>query len=76
MELLTLYARKHFHSDGRAFDVIVSRDRDQRDRVAMYRAGMSNRPDRRFKTIVHNCYRWALEWLPDAGAPAGKGRAR
>ncbi len=72
MTLITRYARKHFHADGRTFDVIVSTDHAQRDRVAVFRAGISTRPDRRFKTVTLNCYRWALEWLPDAFTPSGK----
>jgi hypothetical protein len=59
--MLTLYLKKVFHNHG--FDVLAYREPECVRPVAHWRAGMSNRPDRRFKFVMFNCYRWRVEWI-------------
>lgn len=76
--MLTLYARREPTTDpevqtqwpgmatGRPrFDVVAYSDPDCRTFKARWRWWHSSRPDRRFKRVTLNCYRWRLEWLPD-----------
>ena len=77
--MLTLYARKepprspvlnlggdlrHVAAPG-SQDVVIYRDKAARLPFVRYEWHAGRRPDRRFRFITLNCYRWNLKWLPD-----------
>lgn len=39
------------------------------EREATWRRGYCRIPDRRFKYVMLNCYRYRVEWLPDLHLP-------
>lgn len=61
MNLLPLYLKKVPHNLG--FDVLAYKEPECIRPVAHWCVGQSNRPDRRFKYIMFNCYRWRAVWL-------------
>lgn len=77
-QLLTLFARHEPTTDPickqylppalltKATDVQLYRDSACTQPAARYRFGMT-RPTRSYKTVMHNCWRFALEWLPPLG---------
>lgn len=73
--LITLYARKEPTLDQvakqfglRKFDVVFYKDRACTERYATW-SWHYNPPRKSAKTIVLNCWRWAVTWLEDM-APA------
>ena len=84
-QLLTLFARYEPTTDpvaraylpaqqlDKARDVQIYRDDACTQPAARYRFG-STRPTRSSRTVMHNCFRYALTWLPASHlctAPAG-----
>lgn len=71
MELLTLYGRREATTDpvsvahgcGHRQDVVLYRDRACTMPVARYGWHLSNKPARRKKTVMHNCFRYRLQWV-------------
>lgn len=57
MLILTLYARRH--TDGR---VTLHRGAEG-PAVATYAVWHSLRPTKRNRYVMHNCFRYRLEWL-------------
>jgi len=74
--MLTLYARKEPTVDTvsrslgqtRKQDVVIYRDKACTERVARWPWFFSGRPRRNSKTVVVNCWRFALEWVPALSA--------
>lgn len=62
--LLPIYLRKVHHNLG--FDVMAYREPEAVKPVAHWQWYAERRPDRRFKTVTLNCYRWRIVWLSDA----------
>jgi hypothetical protein len=70
--LITLFARKEPTSDtvskalgmARRMDTVLYRDAACTDVAGRYSWFYSGCPDRRFKTVMLNCWKWKLEWLP------------
>jgi len=56
MRLLTLKAQKQQNGDVHLFN-------QSGQRVACYDRFRSNKPDRRYKFVMHNCFRYKLEWI-------------
>lgn len=75
MHLLTLFARSEPTTDpvclrylssarlATATDVQLYYDPNCTKPAARYRFGMT-RPHRNSRTVMHNCFRYALQWLP------------
>lgn len=61
MNMLPLYLKKVPHNLG--FDVVAYKEPECVRPVAHWRWWMSNRPDRRHKSVMLNCYRWRAEWV-------------
>lgn len=49
-------------------DTVAYRDPAATARAARWPWHYSNRPDRRFRRVMFNCYRWNVVWLPDLEA--------
>lgn len=78
MNLLTLYARrepsqlrsclldsdKQFRPSTR-MDLVIYRDAAATDQVALYPWYHASKPNRRSRLVMHNCFSYELEWLPD-----------
>ncbi|PKO66669.1 MAG: hypothetical protein CVU22_14880 [Betaproteobacteria bacterium HGW-Betaproteobacteria-16] len=78
MTLLTLYARREpsqlracllgsdtqFHPRTR-MDLVIYRDAAATDQVALYPWYRESKPTRRSRIVMHNCFSYELEWLPD-----------
>jgi hypothetical protein len=54
-------------------DVQLYHDQEATQPAARYPWHYSNKPDRRFQHVTHNCARYALVWLPDL-QPEGASR--
>lgn len=54
----TIYAHK-FH-DG---EVVLYADKLAMRRLAKFSRDASNKPDKRYKYVTLNCWRYKLEWL-------------
>lgn len=73
MSLLTLYARREPTKDQLAkkylgpesLDVVIAKDPEFQNVIHRY-APDRKRPDRRYRFVNHNCYRFNLKWLPDS----------
>lgn len=59
--LLTLYLRKELHKGL----PVVAYYRDAEARQLACINPWPSKPDRRFKYVMLNCYRWKAYWLPD-----------
>lgn len=73
--MLTLYLRREpgrpFPGEGfppppRAFSVQAYADEAATVRKGRWAWWQSGRPDRRNRYVMLNCYRWRVQWLPDA----------
>ena len=66
--MITVYARKEPSKDGSRgrSDVQIYRDAACTTPFARFSWWCSNKPDRRFKRVTLNCYRWLIHWLPAA----------
>lgn len=70
-ELLTLYGRQEpttdavsvAHGCGHQKDVALYKDAQCTKPVARYGWYLSNKPTKRQKAVMHNCYRWRLQWV-------------
>ena len=69
---LTLYARKEPSTDeillkytpnAKKFDVVIYSDNRAQNKVCVYRWDLSNKPTRRNKYVMYNCFRYKLEWI-------------
>lgn len=60
MELLPIYLKKVPHNLG--FDVLAYKEPECIRPVARWTWDNSQRPDRRFKSVMLNCYRWRAVW--------------
>lgn len=74
IELTTLYARKEpttdsiWHKYGKGKvpkDVVLYQDGEATEKATIYPWYYSNKPRRNQKTIIHNCWRFKLKWLPE-----------
>lgn len=61
MELLPLYLKKVTHNNG--FDVMAYKEPECVHPVAHWACDNSQRPDKRNKTVMFNCYKWKVVWL-------------
>lgn len=80
--LLTLYLRREPTRDPilakaagqipacARLDVVAYRDAACTVAAARWNWFFRSRPDRRYKHVTMNCYRWRTKWLPDMGALA------
>lgn len=70
MTLFPLYLRKETRIERTNFrDFLIPVTAYYRDAEATDLAAVNpwpSRPDRRFKTVMLNCYKWRAVWLPDA----------
>ena len=72
--MITLFARKELTQDAidkrlgfnARRNTVLYKDANCTDRVATWPWHYSNCPRRNSKTVVLNCWRWKLQWLPDA----------
>lgn len=70
MELLTLFGRREPTTDpvARAYglsnlsDVVLYKDPQCTRPVARYHCDHSKKPTRRNKYVMHNCFRYRLQW--------------
>jgi hypothetical protein len=70
--LIVLFARKEptaddvskQHGFSSRMDTVLYRDKACTEVAARWPWFASNCPDRRFKTVMLNCWKWKLEWLP------------
>lgn len=69
---LTLYARKEpttddvlksFAPNAKKFDVAIYSDKQAQNKKCVFRWDLSNKPTRRNKYVVINCFRYKLEWI-------------
>ena len=56
--LLTLYMRKNKDKSVTAF-----KDKEGLENVGTWKEGFKGTPDKRFKYVMFNCYRWKIEWI-------------
>lgn len=67
MQLLTVYLEKvsvkDFGAGKNDFSVRVWEDKGKTKLKAIFPWYSSNRPDKRNKYLVLNCYRWRIEWI-------------
>lgn len=75
--LLTLYARRepatmrpHMHVSPHGVpaskrDVVLYRDPQCQHQCSVYTWRMDSQPRRNSRKVMHNCYRFGLEWLDD-----------
>jgi hypothetical protein len=63
--MLTVYARKALTGDKRRYGVAVYRDAAATDLFVRFDWHRSDRPNKRRRWLMLNCYRWRLVWLPD-----------
>lgn len=84
--LLPLYARREPTTDAAtrevrrllpgafagAMDVQLYRDAAATEPAGRYPHDRSNKPRAGDKTVMLNCCRWRLEWLPDAASDGEK----
>lgn len=78
MGLLPVYARhepstdkvlRKYAPNAKKSDVVVYRDAGCKRMFCRFPWYFSNKPTRRRKTVMLNCFYWALNWVPDV-APA------
>jgi hypothetical protein len=70
--LITLFARKELtqeslsisHGLRQKMDTVIYRDKACKEVFVRWPWHLSNCPDRRFKRVTLNCYRWQLQWVP------------
>jgi hypothetical protein len=73
--LITLYARKEPTTDsttlahpeftkGNEQDIVLYSNAEATEQKCRFPWYYSTKPDRRNKTVMFNCHRWRLEWLP------------
>ncbi len=60
MTLLPLYLKKVHHNNG--FNVLAYKEPECIWPVADWQWYASNRPDRRNRYVMFNCYRWRAVW--------------
>lgn len=78
MQLLTFFARREpsLPRDpdpiiprrgyaARRMDVVLYRDQAASRSVGCYRWNLSSRPTRHSRHVMHNCFRYAMQWLDD-----------
>lgn len=77
--LITLFARKELTQDpidkryfSRKKDTVLYRDALCTDCVSTWPWHNSNCPRRNSKTVVLNCWRWSLQWIPADPASLAK----
>lgn len=58
MELLKLYAVK-----DNSGNVLIFRDREQTNHACTFGVWRSDRPTRRNRWLMFNCYKWGLVWI-------------
>jgi hypothetical protein len=70
MNLLTLYLEKVPTNDPllsgskmQKFDVVAYRDQEKTEVACRWPWYYSNKPTKRNKTVMMNCYRWNIEWI-------------
>jgi hypothetical protein len=70
MNLLTLYLEKIPTNDWYAkdfkkivYDVVAYRDQGKTEVACRWPWYYSNKPTKRNKTVMMNCYRWNIEWI-------------
>lgn len=71
MHRLTLYARREPTTDpvsvacgcGHRKDVVLYKDANCTTPAVRYRWDLSNTPRKRNKTVMHNCFRFRLQWI-------------
>lgn len=49
-------------------DVVAYRDPECTERAARWPWHYSNKPTRRNRRVMFNCYRWSARWLPEIRA--------
>lgn len=73
MKLHTLFARKEpttdvvsiSHGLGHRKDVVLYQDEACTQPYARWSWHLTGQPRRNSKTVMLNCYRWAIQWVPD-----------
>ena len=67
--MITLYAKKEptidpvsIHHGVKEMDTVLYRDTAHTDEKARIPWHHSNCPDRRYKYVMLNCYRWRISW--------------
>ena len=66
MNSITLYLQKIPVSDltcGKTFNVIAWEDKEKTKKKCFWPWYQKGRPDKRNKTVMVNCYKWAVEWV-------------
>jgi hypothetical protein len=65
MNLLTLYLEKIPLQMGRfkTFSVLAWADKEKTQKKCFWDWSSPDRPDKRNKTVMFNCYRWNVEWI-------------
>jgi hypothetical protein len=72
--MLTLYLRRepttdaellHWFPNAKRRDVVAYSDPEASQLKARWPWHYRSKPDRRFKRVMLNCYRWRVVWLPD-----------
>ena len=58
--MLNLYLRKAEHNYG--FDVLAYKEEACLVPVARWTWDNPDRPDKRFKSVMFNCFRWGVVW--------------
>lgn len=50
---------------AKRFDVVAYADPEATQHKARWPWHYRSKPDRRFRRVMLNCYRWRVVWLPD-----------
>ena len=75
--LLPLYLRREptddrYRPPGK-LDVVLYRDEACTDRAGRWPWFDNSRPTRRNRSIMFNCWRWRIVWMPDLSSQTAKG---
>ena len=65
MSLLTVYLEKtkDLGAKGKNFSVIAWADKNKVERKCVFPWYSTNKPVKRNKFVMINCYKWQIEWL-------------